>query len=67
MDVLIYMFALLEKLLSYILSLDRYKYETTITHVTESSETESIFPCLANGSHSQEDESRTAESQTGEC
>ncbi|XP_017350201.1 solute carrier organic anion transporter family member 1C1 [Ictalurus punctatus] len=43
-----------------------YKYETTITHVTESSETESIFPCLANGSHSQEDESRTAESQT-EC
>ncbi|XP_053505985.1 solute carrier organic anion transporter family member 1C1 isoform X2 [Ictalurus furcatus] len=43
-----------------------YKYETTITHVTESSETESIFPCLTNGSHSQEDESRTAESQT-EC
>ncbi|KAB5542190.1 hypothetical protein PHYPO_G00088610 [Pangasianodon hypophthalmus] len=43
-----------------------YKYETTITHFSEPNETKSIFPCLPTGSHSQEDEFSTAESQT-EC
>ncbi|KAK2832412.1 hypothetical protein Q7C36_015874 [Tachysurus vachellii] len=43
-----------------------YQYETSITHFSESNETESILPCLPTGSHSQVDESSTHESQT-EC
>lgn len=66
MDVIIYIFRLLEKCLSYDLSLDRYKYETSIRHFSESNVTETIMPCLATGNHSHEDEFITAESQRGE-
>lgn len=66
MDVIIYMFALPEMYLSYDISLDRYKYETTIKQFSEVNDTESVFPCLSNGSHSQDDESSTTESQAGE-
>ncbi|KAM9467570.1 solute carrier organic anion transporter family, member 1D1 isoform 1-T1 [Clarias gariepinus] len=43
-----------------------YKYETTIKQFSEVNDTESVFPCLSNGSHSQDDESSTTESQA-EC
>ncbi|KAK3517524.1 hypothetical protein QTP70_012610 [Hemibagrus guttatus] len=41
-----------------------YQYETTITHFSESNETESILnPCLPTRSHSQDDESSAAQTE----
>ncbi|XP_062852544.1 solute carrier organic anion transporter family member 1C1-like [Trichomycterus rosablanca] len=44
----------------------KYKYETTITHFSETNDTESILPCLPVGSHAHGDEPLTAESRA-EC
>ncbi|XP_066524113.1 solute carrier organic anion transporter family, member 1D1 isoform X2 [Hoplias malabaricus] len=43
-----------------------YKYETTISHVSQTNVTETILPCLDNGSHPLGDAPHSAETQA-EC